>query len=55
MYRTCVVHAPIPCTVMDREKHLFMVHDRFLLEDDSAAAGQENPKGPEDVGDREGT
>lgn len=50
MYRTCVVHAPIPCTVMDEEKRLYFLHDRFVYpEDDNAAtADQEDAHGPED-------
>lgn len=51
MYRTCVVHAPIPCTVMDQDRKLYMVHDRYLLpeEDDNAtAASQEDAHRSED-------
>lgn len=56
MYRTCVVHAPIPCTVVDQDRDPFLaIHDRDLhdweIEVLTYAASKENAYGSEDVGD----
>jgi hypothetical protein len=53
MYRTCVVHAPIPCTVVDQDRDA--LHDRDLqdweIEVLTYAANQEDANRSEDVGD----
>lgn len=43
MYQTCVIHAPIPCKVMDNELHGYCVHDRYQLpeSDDEASPDSE--------------
>lgn len=56
MYRTCVVHAPVPCTVMDEIGNPFLVtHDRDLkdweIEVLTYATDQENAYRPEDERD----
>lgn len=33
MYQTCVVHAPIPCKVIDQDDKLYAFHDRYFQGD----------------------